>query len=208
LLPVESVDHVVDLFPASCGNCSAALAEVRESQPVRHQVVEIPEPKPEVTEYRCYAVECPCGHRTRASLDGIVSSAFGPRLTAIIVMLSGVYHLSRRTTQRAVKEMLGVEVSLGAISAIEHRVGGALESSVNEVWKKILAAKVKYTDGTTWLQAGVTMQLWTIAAACATVFKILTEATANTLRPLFGSRSGKLVSDRASALYFWATCRC
>ena len=204
LLPLEAVDHVVDVYPPTCENCEAALPNVADPDPMRHQVTELPEPKPEVTEFRCHAVNCACGHRTRASLDGIADSAFGPRLSAIIAMLTGVYHLSRRTAQRAANELLGVEISLGAISSIEHRVSEALESSVDEAWQKVRAAKVKYTDGTSWLQSGTTMQLWTIAAACATVFKILTEATANTLRPLFGKRIGTLVSDRASALYFWA----
>jgi transposase len=204
LLPVEAVDHVVDVYPPACENCHAALPKVPDPEPMRHQVTELPEPKPEVTEFQCHAVECTCGHRTRASLDGIADSAFGARLSAIMAMLTGVYHLSRRSAQRAAKELLGVELSLGAISGIERRVGEALESSVDEAWEKVRAAKVKYTDGTSWLGAGTTMQLWTIVAACATVFKILTEATANTLRPLFGKRIGTLVSDRASALYFWA----
>lgn len=204
LLPVDVVDHVVEVYPPTCENCEAALPEVTDPDPMRHQVTEVPEPKPEVTEFRCHAVDCTCGHRTRASLDGVADSAFGPRLCASIAMLTGVYHLSRRTAQRATKELLGVELSLGAISSIEHRVAQALESSVNEAWERVRAAKVKHTDGTSWLESGVTMQLWTIVAACATVFKILTEATANTLRPLFGNRVGTLVSDRASALYFWA----
>ena len=204
LLPVEAVDHVVDLYPPACDNCEAALPKVEDPRPMRHQVTELPEPKPEVTELRCHAVECACGHRTRASLDGIADSAFGPRLSAIIAMLTGVYHLSRRATQRVAKEVLGVEISLGAISAVERRVGDALESPVDEAWEEVRSAKVKHTDGTTWLESGVTMQLWTIATASATVFKILAEATANTLRPLFGKRIGTLVSDRASTFYFWA----
>jgi transposase len=204
LLPVEAVDHVVDVYPPTCENCETALPAVADWDPMRHQVTELPEPRPEVTEFRCHAVDCTCGHRTRASLGGLASSAFGPRLSAVIAMLTGVYHLSRRTAQRATKELLGVEISLGAISDIEHRVEQLLEPAVDEAWAKVETAKVKYTDGTTWLEAGVTMQLWTIAAACATVFKILTEATAPMLRPLFGKRIGTLVSDRATALYFWA----
>jgi transposase len=204
LLPVEKVDHVVDMFPPTCANCAAALPEVEDARPHRHQVTELPEPKPEVTEFRCHAVDCRCGHRTRAGLGGIGDSAFGPRLSAILSMLTGAYHLSRRSTQRVAKELLGVEISLGAISDIEGRAAAILESPVAEVWERVQSAKVKHTDGTTWLESGTTMQLWTIATTCSTVFRILSEATANTLRPLFGKRIGTLVSDRASALYFWA----
>lgn len=204
LLPAEVVDHLVDLYPTTCANCHSALPKIPDTRPMRHQVTELPEPKPEVTEYRCHAVQCHCGHHTRASLDGIADSAFGPRLSAVIALLTGVYHLSRRTTQKVAKELLGVEISLGGVSGVERRVADALEPSVDEAWEKVRSAKVKHTDGTTWLQAGVTMQLWTLASACVTVFKILNEATANALRPLFGERTGTLVSDRASTLYFWA----
>jgi transposase len=204
LLPPEAVSAIVNLFPSTCENCHGALPKIADPKPVRHQVIELPEPKVEVTEYRVHAVTCACGHRTRAPVDDVPASSFGPRLSAVAAMLTGVYHLSRRTTRIVLREVLGVEMSLGALSEVEHRVSGALNEPVEEAWKKVQASKIKHTDGTTWLEAGVTMQLWTIAAACATVFKILTEATANTLRPLFGARRGILISDRAAALYFWA----
>ena len=91
-----------------------------------------------------------CGHRTRAHYDDdvIPRYAFGPRVAAVATLLTGVYHLSRRAAQRAAKELLGVELSLGAISSIEHRVAQALESSVHEAWERVRAAKVKHTDGT------------------------------------------------------------
>jgi transposase len=63
---------------------------------------------------------------------------------------------------------------------------------------------VKHTDGTGWFQGGVTMSLWTIATAAATVFRILTDGAKDTLKPLYGALHGILVSDRAKALNFWA----
>jgi transposase len=46
--------------------------------------------------------------------------------------------------------------------------------------------------------------LWTIATKAATVFKIISDGTAETLAPLFGALRGILVSDRATAINFWA----
>jgi len=63
---------------------------------------------------------------------------------------------------------------------------------------------VKHTDGTSWYQAGAMRSLWTIATAVGTVFKIVANGKAGTLEPLFGERHGILVSDRATALSFWA----
>jgi transposase len=63
---------------------------------------------------------------------------------------------------------------------------------------------VKHTDGTSWLQAGVMLSVWTLATACATVFKIVANGRADTLKPLYGKLRGILISDRATALKFWA----
>jgi hypothetical protein len=50
----------------------------------------------------------------------------------------------------------------------------------------------------------VALALWTIATASATVFKIVTSGSEKILKPLFGALKGILVSDRATALMFWA----
>jgi hypothetical protein len=56
LLPPEKVDEVVEVRPKGCSRCGGAL-ERREEGPAawRHQVVELPEVKPRVTEHQlCY----------------------------------------------------------------------------------------------------------------------------------------------------------
>jgi transposase len=75
---------------------------------------------------------------------------------------------------------------------------------VDEAWKSVADADVKHTDGTTWLQSGIVLSLWTIATAVATVFKIVANGRAATLKPLYGELRGILVSDRATALNFWS----
>src|SRR5207248_10122417 len=93
---------------------------------------------------------------------------------------------------------------LGAVSAAEARVSEAVRPAVDEAWEQVAKAKVKHTDGTTWLKAGVTCSLWTIATAIATVYRIVVDSSKATLKPLFGALHGILVSDRAKALNFWA----
>ena len=66
-------------------------------------------------------------------------------------------------------ELLGVRISLGALSAIEARVSDAIAPAVEDAWKRVGAGAVKHTDGTSWLQAGATRALWTLATKAATV---------------------------------------
>jgi transposase len=204
LLPPDQVDEFVDLFPERCENCWDRLLAVADPRATRFQVTEVPPIEPHTTEYRRHAVTCSCGHTTQASTDGIPASPFGPRLMAIIGLLSGVYHVSRRKTVTLLSDLLGVRISLGGVSGVEARVSDAVEAPVEEAWDKAKGAKVKFTDGTSWLQAGVALSLWTIATAMVTVFKVVTDGSKKTLRPLYGSLKGILVSDRATALNFWA----
>ena len=210
LLPPDKVSKFVDLFPNECENCWKPLPRVPDPSATRHQQTEVPPIEPHTTEWRRHQVACPCcGYKTRAAYDAsqIPASPFGPRLTAIMALMTGVYHLGRRKAVEMLSDIVGVRVSLGALSAAEARVSDAVQPCVDQAWQRVREAEVKHTDGTSWSQAGVTMALWTIAATGVTVFKILADNSKETLRPLYGALLGILVSDRAKSLNFWAMAR-
>jgi len=166
----------------------------------------LPAAGPQLTEWRRHEVQCKrCGTSTRAAYDSaeIPSSAFGPCLTATVVLLTGAYHLSRRKTQRLLWELFGIEVSLGAISAMEQRTSVALASAYEEALREVQYAGVKHADATTWTRAGKLMSLWTMASAAATVYRIFADGCRETILPMFGPLLGFLVSDRATVFGFW-----
>jgi transposase len=206
LVPPEQVNEVVDLYPPECESCWEALPEEPDRRAKRHQYTELRPLAAHTTEYRCHAVVCPsCGFKTRAVHDPevIPRFAFGPRLMAVVAMLTGVYHLSRRQTVRLLWELLGVRMSLGSVSAIEKRVSDSVEPVFDEAWAAARKAAVKHTDGTSWLRAGVMLSLWTVATAAVTAFKIVADGQRETIKKLFVTFGGVLVSDRATALKFW-----
>jgi transposase len=205
LAPIERVDNFVELFPAVCLGCSSTLPNIPDADPRRYQLLELTVEGPQITEFRRHEVACDCGHRTLADYDKtkIPASRFGPRMTAIVAMLTGVYHLSRRKAQQLLRELLGVEVSLGSLSAMEARASEALKPAYDEAQREVEQADVKYTDATSWIRAGITMSLWTIASAMVTLYRILDDGRSATIRPLYGLLKGILVSDRASVFGFW-----
>jgi transposase len=207
LLPAEDVDKVVDLFPSHCQGCAKPLSEVPDANAMRFQVTEVPPVEPYTTEYRRHAVRCSCGHTTCAVHDQQPASPFGPRLMALVALLTGVYHLSRRKAAELLSDMAGVRISVGALSTVEARVSAAVRPAVEVAWDRVGEADVKHTDGTSWFQSGMSRALWTIATAAATVFKIVADGSKQTLEPLYGALQGILVSDRAKALNFWAMAR-
>jgi len=212
LLPAEQVDEVVDLFPAECDSCYEPLPQVPDEFAKRYQLTDLIPLAVHTTEWRRHAVLCPCcGYKTRAKYDPqvIPRCAFGPRLMAVVALLTGVVHLSRRQTVRLLGELLGVRMSLGSVSAVEKRVSEAVEPAVVEAMASARAAAVKYADGTTWLRCGALLSVWVVATTAVTVFKVLPNGQKATLRDeLFGRvMRGILVSDRATALKFWTMSR-
>jgi transposase len=196
LLPVDQVDRTVDHFPSACDDCGARLPKKEDPNPLRLQKTEVPPIRPEVTEDRYHAVTCGCGCTTR--VQPASTSPFGPRLMALIVLFTGVYHLSRRRAVAMLGDVLGTMISVGAVSAVEGRVSEALKPAADEAWDVVDQAEVKHTDATTWLHKGVTRQLWVLASSLATVFRIVVDGSAATIKPFFGACKGILVSDRAT----------
>ena len=207
LLPPERVDTFIDLFPEVCLGCACRLPRVVDVAACRYQQLDLRDHRPHLTEWRRHEVDCErCGTSTRAAYDGaqIPSSAFGSCLTAVVAMLTGAYHLSRRKTQKLLLELFGISVSLGAISAMEQRASEALQAAHQEALREVQYAGVKHTDATSWMRGGKLMSLWTLASAAATVYQIFADGCRETIRPLFGPRLGILVSDRATVFGFWA----
>ena len=206
LLPAEQVSRFVEVFPPRCENCWEALPEIPDPEAKRYQVTEVPPITPTTIEYRRHGVQCACGYTTYMPFESsqIPTSAFGPRLRSLVVLLTGVSHVSRRKTAQLLSDLCGVRISLGSISQIEERVSDTLGPTVAEAWDQVQSAEVTHTDGTSWLQTGKTLSLWTLASSAATVFKIVADSSRATIRPLYGVLRGILVSDRAKVFGFWA----
>ncbi len=205
LVPIEAVDGVEHHFPCECENCWQPLQNIVCDDPMRHQVTELTgSGGVQVTEHQRHGVRCPgCGYVSWANDDDVPTSSFGPRLCSTIVLLTGVYHLSRRQAQRLLCEVFGIQIALGSISNIEDRISSLMEPAYSEAKAHADKAPVKHTDGTGWRQAGKAMQLWTVATSAVSVYTIVADGSADTLKSLFGRIKGILVSDRAKAINFW-----
>jgi transposase len=133
LAPPEKVSRVEDCFPERCRRCETPLPRRRDEHPLLHQVVELPEIEPDITEYRQHRVTCSCGAVTCGRLpDGVPASATGPRLTSLIALLTATYQLSRRQTKSLLGDVLGVPLSLGAVSESEERISEAVAPAVEQ----------------------------------------------------------------------------
>jgi transposase len=209
LLPGEEVDVVVLLKPERCHSCQHLLWG-EDPQPQRHQVTEIPPVRPVVTEYQLHRLVCPaCGEVTCADVPaGVPLGGFGPRVQAITALCTGAYHLSKRTTQRALEDLFGVQLGLGTIANLEQATVRAVANPVTEARIYVQQQSVAYLDETGWREGQQRAWLWTAVTACVTVFVIRLSRGGKVAQELLGERFwGWLVTDRWSAYTWYPTWR-
>lgn len=206
LLPPGKVDSITNHHPTHCRRCARGLPKQHDADPVRHQVWDIPAIKALVAEHRLFHATCEvCGETTCATLpDGVPQGAFGPGVLALATMLVADGHMSRRKVVRLLRDVFGIEISLGALSESEAIVSAAVAPAVEEARVHALAEKVKHVDATTWYQSGAYMALWVMATATVTVFTIATDGTREKLRTWITRVRGVLVTDRGTQFGFWA----
>jgi transposase len=209
LVPSEQVDVVFPVKPERCRRCQQPL-QGEDPQPQRHQVTEIPPVKPVVTEYQLHQLVCfACGEATRAEVpSGVPPGGFGPRLQAITALCTGAYHLSKRTTQRALEDLFGIPMGLGTIANLEHATVQAVAEPVAEARAHVQQQPAAYLDETGWREGQQRAWLWTAVTAGVTVFVIRVSRSGKVAQELLGERFwGWLVTDRWSAYTWYPTWR-
>jgi len=209
LLPIERVDEVVEHHPDACRRCGTLL-EGEDPEPLRHQVIEIPPITPLVIEHRLHRLVCPCcSTSTCATLPSDVeASHYGPRLSALVGLLGSAFPLSFSKTQALLDQLLGVEISRGAIATIRQRLSAVLEQPMQEALAFARQQPVAYVDETgapTGNADGCNPDRkrgwqWVMVTAVVTVFiQGLSRSTAAAIELLGNAFGGIVVSDRFSA---------
>lgn len=203
LLPPEEVTHFHDCHPATGCDCGGAVVTSRLSW--RHQVVDLPDIKPVVTEYRLYAGVCQrCGKQHEALLPPDVSPRLaGPRLLALIGTLTGGYRLSKRLSQGLLQDLFHIDLSVGTISQSEAILSDALAPVVQEAHEHLKQAAIVHADETSHKEQGRTQWMWVGIAGLVSVFLARAARSAEVARELLGECfAGILISDRYAA-YHW-----
>jgi len=185
----SEVDKVVELHPSRCDHCGIALEGLAEEEREwRHQVVELPEVKARVTEYRLHSRKCPrCGQRVQTQLPpGVPRRPFGPVFQATAAMLTGRYRLSRREAQQLLADLWSAKISLGALSGLEEATSHALENVVSDVAQSVKRAGVVNMDETGWREDNRRAWLWTVVAEGMSLFHINPRRSGDVVEKLLG----------------------
>jgi transposase len=173
-VPADQVDHFHTCSLNSCPCCgSKELIDLNEA--LLLQQVELPEVKAIVTQYIRTKYRCKgCDKSFRALLpEGVPNSAFGPRLMALIAMLTGVVHLSKRDAIQLVKDLYGIEICEGSVINVEERVARSLNEAYERIHQHVMESSLcKHFDETSWRDQGQGHYVWVASTSDATCFCI------------------------------------
>lgn len=201
-LPAD-VTHPVK--PSACGVCGHKL-HGDDPRPWRHQVLELPVLKPEVTEYQLHSLSCPsCGATTCAELPaGVPRGQQGPRLQALVALLGGAYRLSKRPISTLLADVFGIPLCTGAVCKLERQTARAVEPVVAKLRSYVRRQPINM-DETGWRENRQRAWLWVAATTFVTVFHIAASRSSAVVRHLLGpSFHWVLTGDRFSAYQFVA----
>ena len=209
LLPQEFVKEHFHLKPEMC-TCGSTNLEETSEEPLRHQVVDIPPIKPEVTEYVQYISRCKdCGELVYRPLpDDIRRRHFGAGVLAMVGILTGKLNTSKRKALAMMNEVFSVPMSLGGLSNCEGQVTDILEQPHNEAAEHVREQDIGHADETGWPRGNKKKGwLWTFCCATAAVFMVHANRSQKAARKLMCDFKGKLVTDRYGAYNFYQLIR-
>ncbi len=203
LIPTGEVDRVIPVFPEGCDHCGAAFSSDPD-QPSgkywRHQVIDIPEPKPEVTEYQLQCIRCSCGAENWGRIPQMVRSGFGPRLTAFLAHLTGLHRVTRRGCQEIAKTIFGIEICLGSVCKLHQEVSASLAPAHSKARETLPEQSVLNIDETGWKTQGKGRWLWIFVTPVVAFFQVAASRGSKVLREILGDEyRGILCSDMYSA---------
>lgn len=196
-LPQDMLTQVVEHKPEVCRRCGKALCG-GDPNPSRYQCWEIPPLTPVVTEHRFHSLRCECGVLTTAKSSGMIQEGmFGSNLTALASLLTGAFHLSRRSALEMLDSVFNCPMSLGGLSSCEESVSKALAAPVEEIREAVLSSSVVHADETGF-RLGNKKKGWLWVAVGGGLAFFLLQAKRGIVgaTALLGKFRGVLVSDR------------
>jgi transposase len=206
LVPLEQVKKVVAVEVKACRHCGSALPAPgdpgyqTEGEVQRHQVVDVPPIRPEVTQYQRPRVVCPCCHKgTRAPLPPEAQKDFAPGLAALVAYWTVTCRMPRSVVRTLLETVLGIPISLGSVQHLWEEAGEAVKAPCQELEEQLPKQALLNIDGSGWWNNAERRVIVVLVAAQFVCYRIVASHNWETVLSWLGAAfAGVLCSDRGS----------
>ena len=202
LIPAEECAAVIPVVPSVCRRCGQALTGV-DPEPLRHQVWELPEIQPIVTEYQRHRLVCTCGCSTCGELpEGVPTGQAGPRLIAFAGLLMACFRQSKRRAAQFLSMILNQPASPAWMVALQNRVALAVEPAYDELAARLPQQESLHIDESPTKQGTSKAWVWTFVASSFTLFACRTSRARDVLKELLGAAYGGIIHCDRARMYW------
>jgi transposase len=203
LIPADQCDAVESLKPTECRRCGAGLAG-SDPEPWRHQVWELPEIKPLVTEYQRHRLACPCcGETTCAELPpGVPTGQSGPRLVAFAGLLMAYFRQSKRRTALFLETLLNQPCCAATAVKMQTLVTAAVRPAYEELAAQLPTQERLCIDESPTKEHTSKAWVWSFVASAFTVFTVRTTRAATVLNELLTDVFHGIVNCDRAKMYW------
>jgi len=170
---MDQPDTIVAYVPTICTGCGASLETAPEIGRERRQVIDIPEPRPVVTEHQAARKACRvCQTVTVANFPSEVTQPvqYGPRTQAAAVYLQTYQLLPYERTAETPDDLFGVRPSEGTLASAQATAYTRLEPVEQAIGAALQRAAVAHVDETSQRVAGRTEWVHVISTALLTFY--------------------------------------
>ncbi len=172
LAQVEDPDKLVVHAPTACPSCGADMAGAEVVDEEVRQVFDLPKIRPYVTEHHMVRLRCACGCEVKAEApaEATAPACYGYGIRAIAVYLAVHQHLPYDRMAQLFSDVLGVEVSVGALAHMVAEAGGMLGLFCDTVRDLLCDAPAVNFDETGGRVAG---SLHWVHVACSALYTLI-----------------------------------
>jgi transposase len=202
LLPSAACQRVVPCRPRACRRCGRALTG-SDPEPLRHQVWELPEVRPFVTEYQRHRLVCACGCCTCGELPaGVPTGQAGPRLIAFAALLMACFRQSKRRAAQFLSLILNQPACAGWMVNLQDRAAEAVVPAYQELAEQLPRQGVLHGDESPTKQGPAKAWVWTFVARTFTVFACRLSRGADVVQELLGAAWGGVMHCDRARMYW------
>jgi hypothetical protein len=161
--PTQIVEHRL----VTCPDCQLRLGGIRLAR-VREVIDVPPPPRVEVTHHRIFkgwCTQCQKWHEAPVDFHTEVLGQGRPgvRLSRLIATVRTVMRLPIRQLRQFVLSLHGVEVSMGEIVEVRHRISTHAQPLLDDLKATIRASSAGQADETGWREDGLNGYLWSVS---------------------------------------------